>query len=96
MRPMTKAAARRRAGIAARTCAWVGRHQRELSDRVHAAGDERALQNGWDVTSPPGGPPSGRAATGIPASTTGIGERPLAQRMPVKAITPRLAARKLR
>jgi hypothetical protein len=50
MRPMTKTAARRRAGIAARTCAWVGRRQRELSDRVHAAGDEDALQNGWDVT----------------------------------------------
>jgi len=39
----------RRAGIATRISAWVGRRQRELSDRVHAAGDAAARQHGWTV-----------------------------------------------
>jgi hypothetical protein len=30
--------------------AWFGRRQRELSDRVHAVGDEQARQHGWEVT----------------------------------------------
>jgi hypothetical protein len=50
MHPLAKAAARKRAGIAARTCAWISRTQRELSDQVHAAGDDRARKHGWEVT----------------------------------------------
>jgi hypothetical protein len=47
MRLMTKAIARRRTGIVLVT-AWIGKRQQELSDRVHAAGDERARQQGWN------------------------------------------------
>jgi hypothetical protein len=47
---MTETTARRRAGILARMPAWIGRRQRELSDRVHAAGDECARLHGWEVT----------------------------------------------
>jgi hypothetical protein len=47
---MTETAARRRAGILARVLAWIERRQHELSDRVHAAGDECARQQGWEVT----------------------------------------------
>jgi hypothetical protein len=38
------------AGIVARISARVRRHQRDLSDRMHAAGDERAQQHGWEIT----------------------------------------------
>jgi hypothetical protein len=38
------------AGIAREMSAWVRRQQRALSDRVHAAGDERARGHGWTVT----------------------------------------------
>jgi hypothetical protein len=37
------------AGIIARLALWVRSRQRELSTRVHAAGDERARQYGWEV-----------------------------------------------
>lgn len=47
---MTKTTARRRAGFVARMPAWIGRRQRELSDRVHAPGDECARQHGWQVS----------------------------------------------
>jgi hypothetical protein len=40
----------RRPSIGARISAWVGCYQRELSARVHAAGDERARRHGWTVT----------------------------------------------
>jgi len=47
---MTEITSRTRAGIAAWISAWVRRCQRELSDRMHAAGDERARQHGWEIT----------------------------------------------
>jgi hypothetical protein len=50
MRLMTETTARRRAGILARIPAWIGRRQRELSDRVHTAADECARLHGWQVT----------------------------------------------
>ena len=50
MRRITETAAPRRTGILNRMPTWIGRRQRELSDRVHAAGDERARQHGWQVT----------------------------------------------
>jgi hypothetical protein len=46
----TETSALRRAGILTRMAAWIGRRQRELSDRVHTAGDECARQHGWEVT----------------------------------------------
>jgi hypothetical protein len=42
------------ASIVTRISTWVGRRQRELSDRVHAAGDAAARQHGWTVTSTTG------------------------------------------
>jgi hypothetical protein len=50
MRLVTATTACRRAGILAGLPAWIGRRQRELSDRVHAPGDESAGQHGWEVT----------------------------------------------
>jgi hypothetical protein len=50
MRLKTETSALRRAGILTRMPAWIGRRQRELSDRVHAAGDEYARQRGWEIT----------------------------------------------
>jgi hypothetical protein len=47
---MTKITIRTQAGIVAWVFLWVRRGQRELSARVHAAGDERARQYGWEVT----------------------------------------------
>jgi hypothetical protein len=47
---MTQTTDRTRPGIAARIPGWVRRGQRELSARVHAAGDERARRHGWTVT----------------------------------------------
>lgn len=38
------------AGVVARASAWVRRRQGDLSDRVHAAADERARRYGWEVT----------------------------------------------
>ena len=39
-----------RAGILARISRWVRRPQRDLSNRVHAAADERARRHGWQIT----------------------------------------------
>jgi hypothetical protein len=54
MHRMTETTARRRAGILARMPTWIGRRQRELSDRLHAAEDECARQHGWQVTNSTG------------------------------------------
>ncbi len=50
MRLITQAAERRRVGITTRMSAWIGRHQRQLSDQIHADGDELAHQHGWEIT----------------------------------------------
>ena len=42
------------AGTAARIWAWIRRGQREVSARIHAAGDERARRHGWTVTATTG------------------------------------------
>jgi len=47
---MTETTIRTRFGITARISMWVRRCQRELSARVHAAGDEYARQHGWKIT----------------------------------------------
>ncbi len=47
---MTETTTSIRAGIPARLSAWIGWRQRELSARVHAAGDARARRHGWTVT----------------------------------------------
>jgi hypothetical protein len=39
-----------RAGAVARASTWVRRRQGDLSDRVHAAADERARRYGWEAT----------------------------------------------
>jgi hypothetical protein len=51
---MIETATGRRAAIVTRISKWVGRRQRELSDRVHAAGDAAARQHGWTVTATTG------------------------------------------
>jgi hypothetical protein len=73
---MTDITIHTRAGIAARISGWVGRRQRDLSDRVHAAGDAVARQHGWTVTATTGRFGFGCASTGIPASTTGVSNFP--------------------
>jgi hypothetical protein len=47
---LTETAACIRAGIPAQMPARIRQRQREMSDRVHAAGDDRACQHGWEVT----------------------------------------------
>jgi hypothetical protein len=47
---MTETTIRTRTGITARILAWIRRCQRELSSRIHAAGDARARRHGWLVT----------------------------------------------
>jgi hypothetical protein len=47
---MTDTTIRTLNGITARISAWVNHRQRELSARIHAAGDERARRHGWTVT----------------------------------------------
>jgi hypothetical protein len=51
---VTDTTIRNRAGIAARISAWVGHRQREVSARIYAAGNERALRHGWTVTATTG------------------------------------------
>jgi hypothetical protein len=41
---------RSRVGVAAQILAWALHHPRALSDRLHEAADERALQYGWEIT----------------------------------------------
>ena len=47
---MTQITIHPRAGAVARASTWVRRRQGDLSDRVHAAADERARRYGWEVT----------------------------------------------
>ena len=47
---MTQITVGTRASLVTRVSFWVRRCQRELSTWVHAAGDERARQYGWEVT----------------------------------------------
>jgi hypothetical protein len=47
---MTDTTIRTLNGITARISAWVGHRQRELSARIHRAGDDRARRHGWTVT----------------------------------------------
>lgn len=54
MHLMTETSARRRTGNPALMSAWIGRRQREVSNRVHAAGDATATQYGWTVTATTG------------------------------------------
>ena len=42
------------AGTAAPIWAWIRRGQREVSARIHAAGDEHARRHGWTVTAATG------------------------------------------
>jgi hypothetical protein len=46
---MTQITIHPRAGAVARISAWVRRRQGDLSNRVHAAADERARRYGWEV-----------------------------------------------
>jgi len=49
-RAITDTARGRRTGIAKRISAWVRHRQRELSDRVHSAGDAAVRQHGGAIT----------------------------------------------
>ena len=50
IRCQTDLSAGTRVGIAARILAWALHYPRALSDRLHAAEDERARQYGWEIT----------------------------------------------
>jgi hypothetical protein len=54
MRPMTDATPRTRYRVPARISAWIARRQEDLSDRAHAAADDRARQHGWQITNSTG------------------------------------------
>lgn len=73
---MTNITIHTRAGIAARISGWVGRRQRDLSDRVHAAGDAVARQHGWTVTATTGRFGFGARIYRDPASMTGVSNFP--------------------
>jgi hypothetical protein len=47
---VTQITIHRRAGAVARASTWVRRRQGDLSDRVHAAADERARRYAWEIT----------------------------------------------
>ena len=46
---MTEITTQNQAGLLTPLALWVRGRLRELSTRVHAAGDERARQYGWEV-----------------------------------------------
>jgi hypothetical protein len=54
MHVMTETTVRGRASTPGRLSAWIGRRQRELSDRVHACGDQRASRQGWEIATSTG------------------------------------------
>ncbi len=55
----TSSAASQPATAPGRLTGWLRRWQQRLSDRVHAAGDDFARENGWQIT-----PVTGRAGFG--------------------------------
>ena len=73
---MSGVAMRIRAGVIARTSSWIGRLQRGVSTRVHAAGDERARAYGWEIRESIGRLGFGLRSYRDPASTTGVGNLP--------------------
>ena len=50
MRVVTSTIMAGRASMSALVVGWIRRRQQELSDAVHAAGDELARDHGWEVT----------------------------------------------
>jgi hypothetical protein len=50
MRPMTDPTPRKQSCVRVRIGAWIGRRQLDLSDRAHAAADDRACRHGWEIT----------------------------------------------
>src|SRR5215467_631209 len=50
MRVVTSTIVARRASMSALVAGWIRRRQQELSDAVHAAGDELARDHGWEIT----------------------------------------------
>jgi hypothetical protein len=74
-RPLPETTIGARAGAAARISAWT-RHQRKLSARVHAAGNEQARRHGWTVTEATGRFGFGARTYRHPASTTDVGDAP--------------------
>jgi hypothetical protein len=50
MRVVISTIVARRASMSALVADWIRRRQQELSDAMHAAGDERARDHGWEIT----------------------------------------------
>jgi len=50
MRVVISTIVARRASMSALVADWIRRRQQELSEAVHAAGDERARDHGWEIT----------------------------------------------
>jgi hypothetical protein len=73
---MTEITSRTRASLVAQISLWVRRCQRDLSDRVHAAGDERARHYGWEVMESTGRFGCGARTYRDPRFTTGAGNTP--------------------
>jgi hypothetical protein len=47
---MTRSTTRPRVGLAMRISRWVSHRQQQLSDRIHASGDEFAYWQGWRIS----------------------------------------------
>jgi hypothetical protein len=50
MRVIASTIMTKRTNTGAIAVGWIRRGQQELSDAVHAAGDERARHHGWEIT----------------------------------------------